>query len=310
MPPLGRAKLVARRRCLCGQVLVALGLNPWRENLYRRIHGLEVYCEVVGEGKPIVMVHGMGVDHRTMKGCMEPVFQSRGDTWRRIYFDLPGMGRTKGVDWISNSDELLRFMLAVIDQVIPGEPFLVVGESYGGYLVRGVIRARPKDVDGMLLICPLVVADDERRDVPPCSVLVRDHGLQESLDVEERQFLDLFLVNQSTETWERFRDEMLAGFEGGDHPYQATIRGNKESYAFTFDVDEVPVPFEKPSLIVTGRQDCLVGYRDVWKLLDNFPRASYVVLDVSGHGLQIEQAVLFNALVNEWLDRVKSEVAA
>jgi pimeloyl-ACP methyl ester carboxylesterase len=75
--------------------------------LYCRIRDLEVYYEIAGEGKPIMMIHGMGVDHRTMKGCMEPVFQDRGDKWQRIYFDLPGMGRTKGVDWITNSDEML-----------------------------------------------------------------------------------------------------------------------------------------------------------------------------------------------------------
>ena len=118
------------------------------------------------------MIHGMGVDHRTMKGCMEPVFQNRRDEWQRIYFDLPGMGKTKGVDWIKSSDGMLGFVLAFIDEVRPEEPFLVVGESYGGYIVRGVIRERPKDVDGMLLICPMVVADDEQRDVPSCSVLV------------------------------------------------------------------------------------------------------------------------------------------
>jgi pimeloyl-ACP methyl ester carboxylesterase len=281
-----------------------------RQDLYRRIRDLEVYCEIVGEGKPIVMVHGMGVDHRTMKGCMEPVFQNRRDKWQRIYFDLPGMGRTKGVDWITSSDDMLRFVLAFIDEIRPHEPFLVVGESYGGYLARGVIRERPKDVDGMLLICPLVVADDEQRDVPPCSVLIRDSALPESLDLEERHFLDLFLVNQNVENWERFRDEMLAGFEGGDKAFQARIRGNMKSYAFTFDVDKLPAPFEKPSLIFTGRQDCLVGYQDAWKLMNNYPRSGFVVLDMAGHGLQIEQAVLFYALVNEWLDRVKSELAA
>lgn len=277
--------------------------------MYRRIRDLEVYCEIVGEGTPVVMVHGMGVDHRTMKGCMEPVFQDRRDGWRRIYFDLPGMGGTKGVDWITNSDGMLRFVLAFIDEVIPDEPFLLVGESYGGYLVRAAIRERPKDVEGMLLICPLVVADDEQRDVPPCSVLMRDSALQKSLEVEERRFLDLFLVRQSAENWARFRDEMLVGFEGGDHAFQARIRGDATSYAFAFDVDEALVPFEKPSLIVTGRQDCLVGYRDARLLLNNYPRSGFVVLDMAGHALQIEQAALFNALVNEWLDRVRSEVA-
>jgi pimeloyl-ACP methyl ester carboxylesterase len=239
---------------------------------------------------------------------MEPVFQSRDDEWKRICFDLPGMGSTKGVDWIANSDDMFKFVLAVVDEVIPGEPFLIVGESYGGYLARAVVRERPEDVQGMLLICPLVVADDEERDVPPCTVLRRDNALEEMLEPEERDFLDLFLVNQSEENWERFRDEMLEGFEGGDEAFKARIRGDVESYAFTFDVDDLAAPFEKPSLILTGRQDCLVGYRDAWRLVENYPRGSFVILDGAGHGLQIEQAGLFNALVNEWLDRTSCSV--
>lgn len=271
----------------------------------RRIRDLDVYCEIVGEGKPILMVHGMGVDHRTMKGCMEPVFQGRRDKWQRIYFDLPGMGKTKGADWIRNSDDMLAFVLAFMDEVRPKESFLAVGESYGGYLVRGVIRERPEDVDGMLLICPLVVAEDEQRDVPSCSVLARDTRLRESLGEEERYFMDLFLVNQNAKNWKRFREEMLVGFTEGDEGFKARIRDHKESYAFSFDVDKLPAPFEKPALILTGRQDCLVGYRDAWKLIDNYPRSGFVILDMAGHGLQIEQTVLFNAMVNEWLDRVR-----
>jgi pimeloyl-ACP methyl ester carboxylesterase len=273
--------------------------------VYRRIRDLDVYCDIVGQGRPVVMVHGMGVDHRTMKGCMEPVFRDREDNWQRIYFDLPGMGKTRGPDWITNSDGMLELVLALIDEVIPGERFVIVGESYGGYLVRGVVRERPQDVEGMLLIGPLVVAGDEKRDVPPCTVLRRDSAALESLDPEDREFVDLFLVNQTETNWARFRDEMLAGFEGGDREFKTRIRADPEAYAITFDVDETPAPFEKPALIVTGRQDCLVGYRDAWRLLDRYPRCSFAVLDMAGHGVQIEQAGLFEALVGEWLDRVR-----
>jgi pimeloyl-ACP methyl ester carboxylesterase len=276
--------------------------------MYRRIRDLDVYCEVVGEGKPIVMVHGMGVDHRTMKGCMEPVFQSRGEPWQRIYFDLPGMGSTKGADWITNSDDMAKFVLAFIDEMIPDEPFLLVGESYGGYLVRAVVWERPAAVEGMLLIGPLVIADDKLRDVPSCTVLSRDSLLEERLDSEERHLLDLFLVNQTVANWERFRTEMLAGFECADPGFNARVREDIASYKFTFEVDELATPFEKPSLIITGRQDCLTGYRDAWKLLEIYPRSSFAVLDMAGHGLQIDQAGLFNSLVDEWLDRVKSNL--
>ena len=39
--------------------------------------------------------------------------------------------------------------------------------------------------------------------------------------------------------------------------------------------------------------------------MEKYPRATFAVLDLAGHILQIEQESLFNALVNEWLDRVE-----
>jgi pimeloyl-ACP methyl ester carboxylesterase len=42
----------------------------------------------------------------------------------------------------------------------------------------------------------------------------------------------------------------------------------------------------------------------VYALLPHYPHASFAVLDTAGHNLQIEQPVLFNALMGEWLDRV------
>ncbi len=272
--------------------------------MYCRIKDLDVYCEIVGDGMPVVMVHGMGVDHRTMTGCMEPVFEARGEAWKRIYFDLPGMGKTKGPEWITNSDDIVQVILKFIDTVIPNQHLLLVGESYGGYLTRAVARERPGDVEGMLLIGPLVVPDDAGRDLPPRSVFRRDETLRETLAPEERDLFDLFIVDQTERNWIRFRDEMIAGFDAGDEEFKARIRTKIEAYALSYDVDDLPARFEKPCLIVTGRQDCLAGYRDAWRLLENYPQCTFAVLDRAGHGLQIEQDRLFNALVHEWMDRV------
>jgi pimeloyl-ACP methyl ester carboxylesterase len=53
----------------------------------------------------------------------------------------------------------------------------------------------------------------------------------------------------------------------------------------------------------------MVGYRDSWKLIENYSRASFVILDKAGHDLQNEQEELFQELVKEWIDRVSSELA-
>jgi pimeloyl-ACP methyl ester carboxylesterase len=57
--------------------------------------------------------------------------------------------------------------------------------------------------------------------------------------------------------------------------------------------------------MLTARQDHLCGYRDAWDLLDNYPRATFAVLDRAGHFVNIEQDVLCQALMREWLDRVE-----
>ena len=84
-----------------------------------------------------------------------------------------------------------------------------------------------------------------------------------------------------------------------------------EKLGTNWDVRSVPLSyntiqifFSKPTLILTGRQDNSVGYRDVWDLIENFPRATYAVLDRAGHFLSVEQNTLMKALINEWLDRV------
>ncbi len=66
--------------------------------------GIPIYYEVAGSGTPIVMIHGWSVYHHLMSGCMEPVFELPDTQWQRIYFDLPGMGKTPGADWIDDSD--------------------------------------------------------------------------------------------------------------------------------------------------------------------------------------------------------------
>lgn len=79
----------------------------------------------------------------------------------------------------------------------------------------------------------------------------------------------------------------------------------KNGYGFSFEVDRLDEKFKNPTLILLGRQDSSVGYKDDWNILDNYPRATFAILDKAGHNLKIEQAEVFNFIVNEWLVRIK-----
>jgi pimeloyl-ACP methyl ester carboxylesterase len=271
-----------------------------------QLEGISVHYTVYGDGRPLVSLHGFGPDQRSMIGCMEPIFQQR-KGWKRLYPDLPGMGRTPGKDWITNSDRVLDVVLSYIDAVIPAQHFVLAGDSYGGYLARGIVHRAPERVDGLLLICPMIVADSTERALPPHVTLVRDSAYVSSTKPEDRKGFESFAVVATQRTWQRTQEEVEVGFEAADEAFLSRLQS--QGYAFSFDVDTGAVPFDRPTLILVGRQDGIVGYRDAWEILENYPRATFAVLDRAGHNLQIEQEELFNTFVGEWLDRVEEHMA-
>jgi len=267
-----------------------------------KLENISINYEVVGSGKPIIMIHGYHVDHRLMTGCMEPVFNNRNE-YKRIYIDLPGMGKTKGENWIVNSDVMLNVVIDFIENIIPNENFLLAGESYGGYLARGIVHRIANRVDGLFLLCPGIIMDYEKRNIPTHIILESDDKLLSQLDPSDAEGFKSMQVVQSKKNWNRYRDEILSGIRLADKEFLIHLH-EENGGAFSFDVDKLKEKYNKPTLILLGRQDSSVGYKDAYSILENYPRAAFAVLDKAGHNLQIEQEELFNSLVTEWIERV------
>ncbi len=262
---------------------------------------MSIYYKVIGEGYPIVMLHGWTLDHQVMLHAMEPLFEKRSG-WKRIYIDLPGMGQSDPQPSIQNSDDMLEAVLRLLDELIADQPFIICGNSYGGYMARGIAHFREANIRGLFLMAPMIIPEFEHREVPVQKVLKRDINLISNLSPEEAdEFCSMGVVQGQTE-WERFRNEILLPSKQTNEKFLEHIRNN--GYGFTFDISS---RLEYPTLIITGRQDHVVGYQDAWRLIEDYPRATFAVLDMAGHNLQIEQADVFNTLVHNWLNRLELE---
>lgn len=254
----------------------------------------------VGTGTPVLALHGWTPDHHLMLGCLEPVFADR-PGYRRLYPDLPGMGKSAATG-VSSSDDMVAAVRSFVAATIGDEPFLLVGESYGGYLARALTRELGDQVRGLALVCPIGVAVEHAdRTVPPRQVLRPDPALIASLAPAEAASFTEIAVVESPATFAAYRDDVQVGLDVADHEAMARIR---QRWVCSTD-PESGEPYPRPTLILTGRQDDAVGYADQWALLPHYPRATFAVLDVAGHNLQFEQPALFAALMGEWLDRVR-----
>jgi len=172
-----------------------------------------------------------------------------------------------------------------------------------------VVYRRPAAIEGLLLTVPVIVADDAKRHVPAHVTLLVDPAVVAELEPDEAEGLFEIAVVQDRKVLDHLRANGPSA-ETGDGAYQERIKEGPGTYSFSFDVDALPEPCPAPTLIVTGRQDSVVGYRDAWEILEDYPRGTFAVLDRAGHFLEVEQEDLFHALAGEWLDRVEEYAGA
>lgn len=262
-----------------------------------------LYYEVVGEGKPVLLLHGLACDMNLMKGCMEPVFKNRSG-YKRIYVDLPGMGQSDAHFDFATADKIIEVLSAFSEERIE-ENFLLVGESYGGYLCRGLLGRQLDRVDGFMLICPVVVPQAKIRQLPEKNLMFGDEDHLNTLKESSRAAFCEYAVIADERTYRRHRQEIVVGLKRANYEFIDELRKN---YHFEEDFNGSirNKTFHNPTLFVCGRQDNCVGYRDLWTLLEDYPRATFGVLDVAGHNMQIEQPELFESLTKNWLDRVET----
>ena len=241
-----------------------------------------------GAGRPVLVLHGAGVDHREPEACFEPVFAGVAG-FRRIYPDLPGMGRTPAPDWVRSAEDVLRVQLDFADEVSGGTPYLLIGHSAGAYYAQAMAARAPRLIAGLALVCPLL---PDVRDVPAHRVVVG------SGEIGDDEFRGYFVVQTP---------EMLARYERFVAPAaaladQAALERIGERWELT--PDHGPA-YDRPTLVVAGRLDSTVGYAAAADLVDHYPHATLAVVDDAGHALPHEQPDVLRALVAEWLARVE-----
>ena len=272
--------------------------------MFYTYNNCKLHYHCVGNGKPFFMLHGLACDSSLMQGCMEPLFEST-DEYQRIYIDLPGMGQSCSALEFASSDKILEVILSFIDYITDGS-FLIAGESYGGYLARGVLAKLASRIDGMLLLCPVVYPHFEDRTVCEINFKQVDANFIASLPRANKDSFLEYAAIATEYTYTRYQNEILSGIALANEDFINILRQN---YGFSFDVDTKiqGIHYTKPVLLLSGRQDNSVGYEDLQNLSKHYPRATFLALDLAGHNLQIEQPEVFNTLAKNWLRKTELE---
>lgn len=257
----------------------------------------------VGTGTPLILLHGFGVDHRLLLP-LDPVLDAVGG-WRRIYLDLPGTAGSPIGD-VASTRDVVAVVEREITERIGDAPFAILGNSYGAMIARQIAHDLRPRVLGLATLAGVFVAEHERRTVPARTVLRSDTEALDLTGPAAEDYTEMAVV-QSVENAQAFLDHAHPGMAAAD---EAGLERITARYALDREPEDAhPAPFTQPTLLLTARQDQVVGYQDAWARHDHYPRATFVVLDAAGHNVHLDQPAVTAALITDWLHRVRAATA-
>lgn len=116
------------------------------------VEGCNIHYIERGEGRPILMIHGLG---GTLHHMRRPLMEEFGDGYRLIALDRPGSGySTRPRSHDGRLSEQARLIAGFIDALKLERP-LVVGHSLGGAVALATALDYPDKISGLALISPL-----------------------------------------------------------------------------------------------------------------------------------------------------------
>lgn len=264
------------------------------------VNGTQLYYETLGEGHPLVLIHGGYMDGR----MWDDQFHTFAERYRVIRYDVRGFGKSElpPISYADRQDllDLLTFLGI--------EKTYLLGLSLGGVIAIDFTLEHPNMVDALILVGSPVPGF-------PIALLYSEEQLEQertrwatfSKAIQERNrpamvdalMEDLTLVPSSNCPAARQR-----------------VRNNLSEYSFAWVLDPAPrqeleppayerlTEIQVPTLIMLGAEDDPRLFKDADKLEQDIVGASRVMIPETHHMPNMEKPGEFNAIVLDFLDRL------
>jgi pimeloyl-ACP methyl ester carboxylesterase len=259
----------------------------------------EVSYVELGEGEPLVMVHGLG-------GCWQSWLENIphfARDHRVIALDLPGFGESPLPGW-EISIKAYGSVVNKLCRELGIDRVPLVGNSMGGFISAEVAVSEPTSVERLVLVgaagvsharmfrAPAETMTRMARVAAPFAVRYRGQALRRP-GLRHRVFRGLFYKPTA------LRPELVGEITryGLESPGLVAALRALAGYDILDRLDDVEIP----TLIVWGQNDYVVPPRDALEYARLIPHSQLHIFNRCGHLPMAERPVRFNRLLEQFL---------
>lgn len=245
------------------------------------LEGLTVRMEVTGEGRPLILMHGWGCDHTTVRSIAATAAMTH-----TVYnIDFPGFGGSQEPAEVWGVERYTRLIEELVVKEGLERPVLV-GHSFGGRVA--ILYASRNEVDKVVLV--------DAAGIKPSRSL--GYYLKVYSFKAAKRFWQLVLGKEKAQ---KRIDAMRARRGSGDYAAASPMMRRILSKVVNEDLTDRLHMIEAPTLLVWGENDTATPMADARKMAKLIPDAGLVSFPGCGHYSFLDNPGQFRAVLSSFL---------
>ncbi|MBK7969294.1 MAG: alpha/beta hydrolase [Bacteroidetes bacterium] len=260
-------------------------------NLTKNISGFTIAYDDMGEGTPIIFLHGFPFNKSMWKDQYDYLKQN----FRVIAPDLRSFGNSKDDSSELSMDLFANDLIALMDD-LKLDKVTVCGLSMGGYIALNAIQRYPERFDTIILCDTQCNADTEEGKAK------RYKSIEEIKSKGTSEFTEGFLKNAFhpdtlTSKPEIVSDTRTMMLSNSIQAFTHGLKALAERKDTCSKLDQINVP----ALIICGSDDTLTPVSKAQYLHENIKGSQLSIIPKAGHISNMEQPDEFNKIVYDFL---------
>ncbi len=271
---------------------------------YVKLGRSKIYYHVIGKGKPLVLISGLGTDHKTWIFQI-PEFQK---FFKVIVFDNRGIGKSTGSIGPYSTDLMAEDAKKLIDHLGIDKTH-VLGSSMGGMISQKLAIKYPGIVDKLVLCSTSARPSNTITNIIKVALSdVTDLSTDEILDKKPRGFLirkffDFFLRQVFSKDFIRGNkdiiENILSDYAKNPRYFETFIKQSRAVHKHNTLTDLPKIKSE--SLVLTGNSDQILSHTHSDILAEKIPNSKLIKIPNGNHGMHYELSTTFNKIVLDFL---------
>lgn len=244
-------------------------------------NGVKMKVEVTGEGSPLILMHGWGCDHTTVRSIAATAAQTH-----KVYnVDFPGFGNSTEPKEVWGVEDYTRLIETLAQSEGITNPVLV-GHSFGGRVA--ILYASRNNVDKVVLV--------DAAGIKPKFKLKK--FIKSRTFKFSRRFLECTLGKDRAKP---LVDRLRKFFGSSDYANATPMMRSIMSKVVNEDLTDRLHLIKAPSLMIWGEDDTATPLSDAKLMNKLIPDSGLVSFPNCGHYSFLDNPVQFRAVLSSFL---------